>query len=443
MLYKKIDSTSASSITSALDLFSTPPTSTAVSNSSYREYLTLNPLTTKPFHFKIHPIVSYIDLSKCYLQTEFRIKEKAADGTLSNIDDQLSVGPIQYPGATFIKNLVIHVNGRELFNANQLYSYKAYLDAELSFPQHVKDSQLSVAGYHRDTTRPSDTGNGNTGFKARATMFKGSKTVQFITNIDADLFNQELYLMSNVEIDIEITPQTDDFMILQKAAAAGQTDRNYVLEITDCRLYVKTLELMDGLSLEMARKLDTQPARYSMRKTMLKSFFITDGRQEYNTNIFTDEVPRRVIVGLLDHDAYMGNKKKSPFEFYHFNVRQIQIICSGRTYPQSYYNLDYGNALYARAYHDMQENLGFAFSNESNGISYKNFERGWNLYVFNLTNSMENEPGFELIKDGTTSINIKFAANTPTGGISMIVYGEVDSLLMIDRNRQITSDITV
>jgi hypothetical protein len=176
---------------------------------------------------------------------------------------------------------------------------------------------------------------------------------------------------------------------------------------------------------------------------MLKSFFITDGRYEFNTNIFTDEVPRRVILGFVEHDAYNGNIKKSPFDFKHFNIQEISINCSGRTYPQTLYKLNYTQKKYARAYHDMCENLGMAFSNESNSITYKMFERGWNLYVFNLTNSMDNEPGFELIKDGTTAVSIRFSERTPNGGITMIAYGEVDSLVLVDRNRQITSDITV
>lgn len=42
MLYKKVDASSADSISSGLDFFSTPPTNCAISNSSSREYLTVN-----------------------------------------------------------------------------------------------------------------------------------------------------------------------------------------------------------------------------------------------------------------------------------------------------------------------------------------------------------------------------------------------------------------
>ena len=52
MLYKKVDASSAEVVNSGLDFFSTPPTNCAVANSSYREYLTLNPISSRPFHFK-------------------------------------------------------------------------------------------------------------------------------------------------------------------------------------------------------------------------------------------------------------------------------------------------------------------------------------------------------------------------------------------------------
>jgi hypothetical protein len=56
---------------------------------------------------------------------------------------------------------------------------------------------------------------------------------------------------------------------------------------------------------------------------------------------------------------------------------------------------------------------------------------------------MENDPGFELIKEGTTAISIKFANPVPAGGVTLIAYGEVDSLMLVDRNRSLTSDVTV
>ena len=111
-----------------------------------------------------------------------------------------------------------------------------------------------------------------------------------MTKIDIDLFNQDLYLINNCEVDIEITPHDSDFLVIQQppaqavaaqgnvAAVAAIPDYNYVVEILSCKLHCKAIDLVDGLALDVARRLDTQPVRYGLKKTVLKSLFITEGR---------------------------------------------------------------------------------------------------------------------------------------------------------------------
>jgi hypothetical protein len=167
---------------------------------------------------------------------------------------------------------------------------------------------------------------------------------------------------------------------------------------------------MDGLSLEIAKKLDMEPARYSIRKTDIKHVFISQGRTDFSTVLFEAEVPRRVIICFVKNEYFVGDKSKNatPFYFEHFNIRDIEIIANGRIYPQQPYNLDFGGKNYIRAYHDFQEYLGFANTTESNGINYKKYPNGFCFFAFMLTNAQEDSPGFELIKDGTTSVNIRF-----------------------------------
>ncbi|KAL3102873.1 hypothetical protein niasHT_028676 [Heterodera trifolii] len=90
---------------------------------------------------------NFIDLSKCYLLTEFRIRKENQNGQLVNItaaDEE--VGPIQMLGHTFIKNMRMSINGREIFNSNSLMAYKTYFSHELSYSTAAKDSHLNAAG---------------------------------------------------------------------------------------------------------------------------------------------------------------------------------------------------------------------------------------------------------------------------------------------------------
>jgi hypothetical protein len=435
MLYKKVDAASPNSITAALDLFSTPPTNCAVSNSMYREYYTLNPITSRPFLFKIHPLTSMIDLSKIYVITELRIREIDTDGSLVDIAPDEVVSTIQMPGATFIKDLRVLINQKEIYNSNQLYSYKVYLDTELSFPTSVKDAYLSSAGYFEDDKNQNVVS--GKGFIARKNMFAKSKTTQFIHKLDADIFNTDLFLITNTEMDIEITPQSNNFITMQREPAKvtppapPEPLKKFMYEIVNIKLMVKTIDLMDGLSLEIANKLDTEPARYPVRKTSLKQTFISAGRTDFVANIFTEEVPRRVIIGLVSNANFNGDIYTSPFKFEHFKVREIELMANGRVYPQQPYNLDYTNNLYVKAYHDFQEHLGFANTTESNGIDYSRYRSGWCFYVFNMTNAQEESPGFELVKDGSTVITIRFDSPVPAGGIQIIAYAESDGYLKI------------
>ena len=201
---------------------------------------------------------------------------------------------------------------------------------------------------------------------------------------------------------------------------------------------------MDGLALDVARKLDTNIARYPVKKSIIKSLFITEGRTELNANILADQTPRRLIVGLVENSAYIGSQTKSPFVFKPNKVREITIMANGRQYPSVPYDLAWTETKYVRSYHDLQKVLQFANTTESNGFSMKDYKNHHCLFGFSLTNSMEEHPGcYELIKNGTTSIHIKFSEAVPAGGLVLIVLAEIDSLVMIDKNRTVATDTTI
>lgn len=437
MSFRKIDIDSSNSLTSALNFFDVPPTNTSINSSATREYLTLNPLTDTPYHFKIPASTSYIDLSKCYISTEMRIKKFNAAGALVNLEEADNVAPINNIGLSFIKNIKIKLNDREVYDGNSLFAYKTYIATELTYPEHVKKSYLNASGYYLDGNDQDAAA--NVGFTERKNLFALSKSAHFYANIDADLFNSDLYLINNVELSIEILPNDDKFMLM----AHGHDNTRFHLEILSCKIYIKTLELMDQLALDIAKRLERTPARYALRKSVIKSIFINQGRTEMDALLFSDQVPRRIVLGMIENEAYVGALGKSPFNFKPFNVREVSITSQGHQYPNARYDLDFPNDKCMRAFHDMNEGVGVANSLESNAITYKKYKSGWTFFVFNLTNAQEDGVYFDLIKNGSTNLNIKFSEAVPAGGIVLIAHGELDSLLMLDKNRTISSDTTI
>lgn len=80
------------------------------------------------------------------------------------------------------------INQREIYNSNQLYSYKAYLDTELSYPDAVKDTYLGASGYMREENPKSFS---DKGYIARKNQFAMSSTCQYIHKLDCKLLKFE------------------------------------------------------------------------------------------------------------------------------------------------------------------------------------------------------------------------------------------------------------
>ena len=69
--------------------------------------------------------------------------------------------------------------------------------------------------------------------------------------------------------------------------------------------------------------------------------------------MYTNEVPRRVIIGFVKNKSFNGDNLSSPFSFNHFKIKSIELLANGRLYPQHPYSLDFDASKYARAYNDM------------------------------------------------------------------------------------------
>uniref|UniRef100_A0A914NXZ4 Uncharacterized protein n=1 Tax=Meloidogyne incognita TaxID=6306 RepID=A0A914NXZ4_MELIC len=124
--HQKIDRDSGNAITNALSFFETPHTNVSISNSSFIELLTLNPVNITPFHFKIHASTNYVDLAKCYVLTELRIRKEDEHGRLTNLEAaDNNVSCCQLIGHTIWKNCRISINGTQIFEGNSLMAYKS------------------------------------------------------------------------------------------------------------------------------------------------------------------------------------------------------------------------------------------------------------------------------------------------------------------------------
>uniref|UniRef100_A0A1I8B0N2 Uncharacterized protein n=1 Tax=Meloidogyne hapla TaxID=6305 RepID=A0A1I8B0N2_MELHA len=239
-IHQKIDRDSANAITNALSFFETPNTNVSVTSSSSK-FNSLNPVNITPFHFKIHASTNYVDLAKCYIFTELRIRKEDDKGHLTYLEVADNVACCQLIGHTIWKNcrdssFWTQINGTQVFEGNSLMAYKSIFDYELTYPQTVKNSYLSAAGYYDD----GDIDLKGVGFENRKLLFaptadKKQKSAQFIAKLDVDICNQPRYLVNQCKVDIELLPNDSNFLIVAPTA----TNPKYHLEVLACKLYIE------------------------------------------------------------------------------------------------------------------------------------------------------------------------------------------------------------
>jgi hypothetical protein len=366
---------------------------------------------------------------------ELSIQKKDGDDKWVDIVvGDTNVGTIQGVGQTFVQQLKVSVGNNEVYDSGTLYAFKAYITNELSFPSSVKQNFLASIGHYPSIKNDDAT---DAGFVKRTALFAAGKKAAFLSRLDFDLGNQELYLLNNLDVHFTIYRAKDAFVL--QTLKAGDTN-TYRLYVHDVKLFVKMVEVQPSLNMSIFQTLEKQPATYAVRKTEIKSTFLTVGRTEFEYNAFSASIPRRLTIALVANAAFNGDIKLSPFNFKPFDIRDISVHAGGHIYPMVPYRLRFSDDMFVRAFVDMYEALGVANSERSFDISMENFKSGWTFFVVPLTSTLDDSCGFELLRSGTTSIRMEFSQPIPAGGVEMIILGEFDQMIMIDYNRHIVSD---
>ncbi|MCP3664958.1 MAG: hypothetical protein GY696_21085, partial [Gammaproteobacteria bacterium] len=341
------------------------------------------------------------------------------------------VGPINAIGKTFMKQVKLTLYGVEIFDSGDKYAYRAFMETELNYGYDAGNSQLQSCLYVRVTPYNHVDDNNNIGLTTRATAVRASSWVQVMAPIHCDLFAQNKYLLNNMDLRLTLYRNPDAFCIMSPAAT-----QNYKIEIENMKWYVKGVEVSKSVSLALERSLMQYTAKYPVRRVELRTIHVNQGSRETpETAIFNGQIPRRVVIGCVDADAYHGVYTKSPFNFKNYGIDEVSVTAGGQTYPSKPLTIDFANNRYARAFVQLFEGLGIADDNKGNTVNLTKFKDGICIFAFDLSPD-EDDGGdhWDMVKECETTINIHFSAAT-VEAIEVIVYAEFDNLLTIDHAR--------
>lgn len=386
----------------------------------------------------------YADLSQSYHYVRFKIMKADRTSTIGKTGadntyaENEKVAPINYYGNTLFSNVELYLNNNLIENSNNLYAYKAYIQAFLSNSTDVKNNQMGVSGYYEDSgdvhteaTRRSMMNEdcANKGLARRFALSKESTPFTSLSPIHLDFCGQNRYLMNKTDVKIRFTRAKPEFALI------SGTNGEYSIVINESYLLIRMVKPRESLRLAVEESLQNNLALYPMKKSEMRFYTNAGNSQSISEpNLYTGHLPTRVAIALVKTSSLDGTVTESPFYFEHFNVTDMDFKISGKTLTTDPLKIDLTHDDYVLPYSLLYRNTGGLFENDSI-ISYKQYKNGFFIYVFDLTEDNDNTSS-HMHQPQTGTISLDIRVNTPPGvPVSIVAVFEHETVLTCDKDR--------
>jgi len=224
---------------------------------------------------------------------------------------------------------------------------------------------------------------------------------------------------------------------------SAQPNAGYKVKIIDCKFFVRKVKLLSSVFEAHARAMETGNAKYPIRRAVCKTFTIPQGNLDFSQEqLFSGTIPSRLVLAIVDNDAFNGNYEKNPFHFKHYNLTHLKVTLDGQ--QQNYtrpIEPNYEARQYIDAYMSLFSGTGKQQKDEGTDITREVYSQGYAIYAFDLTPDMSEDSHFNLTKEGSVRVDFRFAQALPNT-VNIVAYGEFEQMIEIDRNKQIIYDFT-
>ncbi|GFT62865.1 uncharacterized protein F54H12.2 [Trichonephila clavipes] len=417
-------------VKSELNLFLAPPTQTVIEKGQWVQF---HPITNVadggPIEFLIPGSGdAYLDLS----QTQLHVRAKIFKSDGKVITNENKVGPVNLFLHSLFSQVDVCLNERTVSSSNNTYPYRAIIETLLNHGYDSKTSQLTSELYYKDTAGrmnvyDENDKEPNEGFKSRVKFIKGSGTVDMVGRLHVDLFNQDRLLLNLVDVKLKLIRSKPSFCLM------GEGDYNVIFEHVS--LYVRKVQVNPAVVIGHAKALERTTAKYPIDRVSCKVFSIPQSSYSFiQDNVFSGQMPKRIVIACVDNDAFNGNYKKSPFEFKHYDVNFIGVYVDGQPVPHQPLELDFEKGNYIQAYNNLFLN------SEGLHLSRSEFSKGYSFFfLFDLSPDLCEGEHFNLIRHSNLRVELKFnkALNET---VSLIVFAEFESLIEINKTRNVLFD---
>lgn len=428
-------------IRSQVDLFSIPSTDTTCDYSVYSEYqpsVNVQDCNSK-LEFKIGAnSTQYLDLNDSFLYLKVKVVNKK-DGSNIAVASKLSTSNLFLH--SLFSQLDVYFNSKLISTSNNAYPYRAYIETLLSYGLEYKASQATCPLFYLDTNNGKP-GDNNKGYKKRGEFISGSKSVELVDKLRFDLANQHRYILNDINVTINLTKSSDAFALWAESetttSGTSVAIKEYKIQILNATLFIRKQILFPSIILAHQKLLEKgEVARYPHKRIEVKYLTLPSGNSNLiEDNLFTNVIPSRVIIGFIKSKAFNGDLYENPYHFNHFSISNIGLSVNNIYLPSQPRTYDFDHGDYLLAYYSTFTSLGLI--GQDVGLTYDrdSFKESNALFIFDIIQASTDDSLLTLDKSGNVKLEVKFGKPL-TEALHCIVYAEYQSVLEIDKYRQI------
>ena len=427
---------------SELGLFDPRPVQTSMERGAYVD---IHPLTSPsgggPIEFFI-PSTSdeYIDLN----DTMFYVRGKVKKEDKTDLPDTALIALSNIPLASLFADVSVVINDRQVEGGNHLYPYKTYMSYLLRFNKEAVETHVRGTGFYKDEYgKMEDTE--QRGFKARKLLIAKSNTFEFCGPITLDIFQQSRYLLPNTDMRLKFLRHKSDFALIShdkpmQGANPAIPAIKGIIDIEESVLYVRRVKVSPSVLRGHLTGLDNYNAIYPIQRTEMQTFTITAGSQSFNReNIFRGQLPKLLVMGMVDNDAFNGAFTKNPFNFKHYDLNFLALYRNGEATPFRPFQPDFEKSLCMMDYMSIFQSLELWNRDETIPITFEEFKSGYTIYAFNLAPDLSLTGHEQPYRDGNLRLEFKFAKALPNT-INVVLMALFDGRIEVTKSRDILLD---
>ena len=221
----------------------------------------------------------------------------------------------------------------------------------------------------------------------------------------------------------------------------GGEDPAYKVVIEQAML--RRVTVSPTLRMDHEKYLDKTTVKYPLSRVEVKPIAIPQGLLSLEReNVCLGVLPKRVVIALVNSAAFHGSYVENAFNFHHYKVTQVALSVNGDTRKPIQVKFETnGDGEYIRGYETLFSGMDKMHADAGNLINREDYGKGYALYALDLTPDLSSSEHFNPVQTGNVRLSIQFAQALPHT-VTCLVYAEFESLIEIDKSRNIVFDFS-